>query len=200
MAKIIRGSYFSRRQEKAKEYCEETGLLAPCNIMREEDDALHWVKTMNTYAKENGITWEPNEENDKKLEKIIRQEIGNPYKAHYFIEPKHYINILDKFVKTGQVPDYAAPWEDDYLEKYLREVMGDPFVAYSVLSDEIKARVFYDNMLAFIKQIITRENFRKTCAQGQTQKMQQALQWSERKRRTGWNRLLSEISDEYQDS
>ena len=199
MAKIIRGSYFSRRQENAKEYCEETGLLAPCNILREEDDALHWVKTMNAYAKENGITWEPNEENDKKLEKIIRQEIGNPYKAHYFREPKHYINILDKFVKTGQVPDYAAPWEDDYLEKYLREVMGDPFVAYSVLSDEIKARVFYDNMLAFIKQIITRENFRKTCAQGQTQKMQQALQWSERKKRDGWSRLLSEISDEYEE-
>ena len=89
MAEIIRGSYFSRRQEKAKEYCEETGLLAPCNIMRSEDDALHWVRTMNAYAKENGITWEPNEENDKKLEKIIRQEIGNPYKAYYFREPKH---------------------------------------------------------------------------------------------------------------
>ena len=199
MAEIIRGSYFSRRQEKAKEYCEETGLLAPSNIMGAEDDALHWVRTMNAYAKENGITWEPNEENDKKLEKIIRQEIGNPYKAYYFREPKHYINILDEFVKTGQVPDYAAPWEDDYLEKYLREVMGDPFVAYSVLSDEVKARVFYDNMLAFIKQIITREDFRKTCAQGHIQNMKHALQWSDRKRRTGWSRLLSEISEEYEE-
>ena len=199
MAEIIRGSYFSRRQEKAKEYCEETDLLAPSNIMRSEDDALHWVRTINAYAKENGITWEPNEENDKKLEKIIRQKIGNPYKAYYFREPKHYVNILDEFVKTGQVPDYAAPWKDDYLEKYLREVMGDPFVAYSVLSDEVKARVFYDNMLAFIKQIITREDFRKTCAQGHIQNMKHALQWSDRKRRTGWSRLLSEINDEYEE-
>ena len=117
----------------------------------------------------------------------------------YFYEGHHYVNILDEFIKTGQIPDKADPWNDDYLEHYLREVMGDPFVAYNVLSDEIKARVFYDNMLAFIKQIITRENFRKTCAQGQTQKMQQAMQWSERKKRDGWSRLLSEISDEYEE-
>ena len=199
MAEIIRGSYFSRRQEKAKEYCEETDLLAPSNIMRSEDDALHWVRTMNAYAKENNITWEPTKENDERFEKIIKKEIGCPYIAHDFREPKHYVNILDEFVKTGQVPDYAAPWEDDYLEKYLREVMGDPFVAYSVLSDEVKARVFYDNMLAFIKQIITREDFRKTCAQGHIQKMKHALQWSDRKRRTGWSRLLSEISEEYEE-
>ena len=114
-----------------------------------------------------------------------------------FAEGWHYRNILDKFVKTGQVP--PAWHEDDYLERYLREVMGDPFVTYSVLSDEVKARIFYDNMLAFIKQIVTREKFRKTCAQGQMQKMAQALQWSERKKRDGWSRLLSEISDEFQE-
>ena len=170
--------------------------MAPSN---KEDDALHWVRTMNAYAKENGIAYELTAENDDRIETIIKKEIGDPYKAHYFREPKHYVNILDEFVKTGQVPDYAAPWEDDYLEKYLREVMGDPFVAYSVLSDEVKARIFYDNMLAFIKQIVTRENFRKTCAQSYTHKMKQTLQWSERKRRTGWSRLLSEISDEYEE-
>ena len=196
MVEIIRGKYFSQKQEEAKSYCEATGRLAPTNT---EDDALHWVRTMNAYAKENNITWEPTKENDERFEKIIKKEIGCPYIAHDFREPKHYVNILDEFVKTGQVPDYAAPWEDDYLEKYLREVMGDPFVAYSVLSDEVKARVFYDNMLAFIKQIITRENFRKTCAQGHTQKMQHALQWSERKKRDGWDRLLSEISEEYEE-
>ena len=196
MVEIIRGKYFSQKQEEAKSYCEATGRLAPTNT---EDDALHWVRTMNAYAKENNITWEPTKENDERFEKIIKKEIGCPYVAHDFREPKHYVNILDEFVKTGQVPDYAAPWEDDYLEKYLREVMGDPFVAYSVLSDEVKARVFYDNMLAFIKQIITRENFRKTCAQGHTQKMQHALQWSERKKRDGWDRLLSEISEEYEE-
>ena len=155
--------------------------------------------TLDAYAKENDITWEPTAENDKKLEKLVCQEIGDPYSEYYFADPKHYINILDEFVRTGQVPDPAAPCEDEYLEKYLREVMDDPFVAYSVLSDEVKARIFYDNMLAFIKQIITRENFRKTCAQGQTQKMRQAMQWSERKKRDGWNRLLSEISDEYEE-
>ena len=107
-----------------------------------------------------------------------------------FLEGKYYVNILDEFVRTGQVPQL----NDDYLVAYLREVMSNSFVAYSVLSDEVKARVFYDNILAFIKQIITRENFRKTCAQGHTQKMQHALQWSERKKRDGWNRLLSDIS------
>ena len=115
-----------------------------------------------------------------------------------FIEGQHYVSILDKFVKTGQVPT-TTEWSGDCLVAYLREVMSDPFVAYSVLSNEVKARVFYDNMLAFIKQIVIRENFRKTCAQGYTHKMQQALQWSDRKKRDGWDRLLSEISGEYEE-
>ena len=125
---------------------------------------------------------------------------GERFQGHPdFYEGHHYVKILDEFVRTGQTPDKADPWNDDYLEHYLREVIGDPFVAYSVLSDEIKARVFYDNMLAFIKQIILREGFRRTCAQGQTQKMKYAMQWSESKKRDGWNRLLSEISEEYEE-
>lgn len=115
-----------------------------------------------------------------------------------YAEGWHYVNILDGFVKTGILPDRSGQCVTDYLENYLYEVMGDPFVIYNVLSDDVKARVFYDNMLAFIKQIVTREKFRTSCAQGQLQKMRHALLWSERKKRDGWNRLLSEISDEFQ--
>lgn len=116
-----------------------------------------------------------------------------------YAEGWHYINILDEFVKTGVLPDKNNLCHDDYLEVYLYEVMGDPFVAYSVLSDDIKARIFYDNMLAFIKQIIKREKFRNSCAQGQELGMKHAMLWSERKKRDGWSRLLSEISDELQE-
>ena len=137
--------------------------------------------------------------NDEGMRRLYEESGDNFWGSIYFYEGHHYVSILNEFVKTGQAPDKADPWNDDYLEHYLREVMSDPFVAYSVLSDEVKARVFYDNMLAFIKQIITRENFRKTCAQGHTQKMQHALQWSERKKRDGWDRLLSEISEEYEE-
>ena len=109
------------------------------------------------------------------------------------------MNILDSFVQTGVLPDRDNLLTTDYLENYLYEVMGDPFVAYCVLSDDVKARVFYDNMLAFIKQIVTRDKFRAACAQGQLQKMGHALQWSERKKRDGWRRLLSEINDEFRE-
>ena len=114
-----------------------------------------------------------------------------------YAEGWHYVNILDAFVKTGILPDRSGQHLTDHLENYLYEVMSDPFVIYSVLSDDVKARVFYDNMLAFIKQIVTREKFRNSCAQGQLQGMKNALMWSERKKRDGWNRLLSEISDEF---
>ena len=116
-----------------------------------------------------------------------------------YAEGWHYVNILDGFVKTGILPDRSGQCVTDYLENYLYEVMGDPFVIYNVLSDDVKARVFYDNMLAFIKQIVTREKFRTSCAQGQLQKMRHALQWSERKKRDGWRRLLSEINDEFRE-
>ena len=116
-----------------------------------------------------------------------------------YAEGWHYINILDEFVKTGVLPERDNLLQTDYLENYLYDVMGDPFVAYNVLSDDVKARVFYDNMLAFVKQIVTRDKFRTACAQGQLQKMQQTLLWSERKKRDGWTRLLSEISEEFQE-
>lgn len=139
----------------------------------------------------------------QRLEEKRREDFeksGDPYWASpFFFEPNHYVGILNEFVRTGQVPDAPDPWHEDYLERYLLEVMADSFVAFSVLSDEVKARVFYDNMLEFIKQIFTREKFRRACSQGQEQKMKQALQWSERKKRDGWRRLLSEISDEFQE-
>lgn len=137
--------------------------------------------------------------NDEGVRRLFEESDYRFWGSKYFYEGHHYVSILDEFVKTGQAPDKAVPWNDDYLEHYLREVMNDPFVTYSVLSDEIKARVFYDNMLAFIKQIVNRENFRNACAQGQTQKMKQALQWSEHKKRDGWSRLLSEISEEFEE-
>lgn len=139
----------------------------------------------------------------KRIDEKKRQEYlvsGDKFSlSPTFYEGQHYIAILEEFVRTGEVPENHRPWRDDYLEKYLREVMSDPFVVHKVLSNEVKARIFYDNMLAFIKQIITREKFRKSCAQGQLQGMELALQWSERKKRSGWNRLLSEIGDEFQE-
>ena len=66
MVEIIRGKYFSQKLEEAKNYSEATGRLAPTNT---EDDALHWVRTMNAYAKENGITWEPTKERIRAFEK-----------------------------------------------------------------------------------------------------------------------------------
>ena len=116
-----------------------------------------------------------------------------------YAEGWHYVNILDSFVSTGILPDRENLYQTDYLENYLYDIMCDPFMAYSVLSDDVKSRIFYDNILAFIKQIITRDKFRTACAQGQRQKMEHALLWSERKKRDGWRRLLSEIRDEFQE-
>ena len=116
-----------------------------------------------------------------------------------FAEGWHYVNILDEFVSRGTLPDRGNIRHDDALENYLYEVMGDPFVIYSVLTDEIKSRIFYDNMLAFIKQIVRREKFRNSCARGQRRMMGHAMLWSERKKRDGWSRLLSEIKDEFQE-
>ena len=116
-----------------------------------------------------------------------------------FLEGYIYVDMLNKFVKTGQLPDLASGEGDDYMQHYLCEVMSDPFVVYNVLADEIKARIFYDNMLAFIKQIIKREKFRDTCAQGEKERMSLACSWSPLRKRDGWERLLSEISNEYQE-
>lgn len=114
-----------------------------------------------------------------------------------YLEGYIYVEMLDKFVRTGQLPELADGEDGDYMQHYLCEVMSDPFVVYNVLADEVRARIFYDSMLAFIKQIIKREKFRDTCAQGEIQRMGQTANWSPIRRRDGWDRLLSEIGQEY---
>ena len=115
-----------------------------------------------------------------------------------YLEGYIYVEMLDKFVRTGQLPELADGEDGDYMQHYLCEVMSDPFVVYNVFADEVRARIFYDSMLAFIKQIVKREKFRNTCAQGELQRMEQVANWSPIRKRDGWERLLTEIANEYQ--
>ena len=86
MAKIIRSKYFQELHEESQRYYEQTGKIPRSNI---SDSGLHYRMTLDAYAKENDITWEPTAENDKKLEKLVCQEIGDPYSEYYFADPKH---------------------------------------------------------------------------------------------------------------
>ena len=104
----------------------------------------------------------------------------------------YYKNILDEYMVTGKIPEGG----ENALEDYLVDVMSNPFVRFSVLTDEVKARVFYDCTISFLQQIMVKHKFRMSCAQGQLKKMQAALQWSEHKKQNGFHRLLDEISDE----
>ena len=121
-----------------------------------------------------------------------RSELKKKQDYEALFDARYYTTLLDEYMATGVIPEGG----ENSLEDYLVGVMSNPIIRYSVLTDEVKARVFYDCTMSFLQQILEKHKFRMSCAQGQLKRMQTTLYWSERKKQNGFNRLLDEISNE----
>lgn len=106
-----------------------------------------------------------------------------------------YVQALDKFVKTGE----CATTDDEPLYAYLLSVMNEPMLKVQVLNDEICARVFYDTMIRFVQLNLEKEKYHLQKSQSERSEMRLALEWSMMKRKDGWQALLQQVSDKYQE-
>lgn len=106
-----------------------------------------------------------------------------------------YVQVLDLFVKTGE----CATESREPLHAYLISVMHDVTVKVQVLNDDICARIFYDTMLQFIQLNLEKEKYNLQKSQSERNEMKLVLEWSIKKRKDGWQALLQQISDKYQE-
>ena len=62
-----------------------------------------------------------------------------------------YAGLVERFLQTGVC---EPPQEQDPLYVYLASLMADPWLKVQVLSSEICARIFRDNILQFIQYYV----------------------------------------------
>lgn len=106
-----------------------------------------------------------------------------------------YVQALDKFVKTGE----CAADSKEPLYAYLLSVMNEPMIKIQVLSDDICARIFYDTMIQFIQLNLEKEKYNLQKSQSEQNEMKLVLEWSIKKRKDGWQALMQQVSDKYQE-
>ena len=105
-----------------------------------------------------------------------------------------YVQVLDKYVATGE----CAEADNEPLYAYLLSVMNDPMIKIQVLSDELCARIFYDAMSQFIRLNLEKQKYNMQKSQSEQQGMELVLEWSETKRKDGWQALLQEVADKHE--
>lgn len=104
-----------------------------------------------------------------------------------------YVQLLDKYVATGE----CGETNDEPLYAYLLSLMNDPMVKIQVLSDDICARIFYDTMSQFIRLNLEKHKYNIQKSQSEQQGMELVLEWSDAKRKDGWQALIQRVSDKY---
>lgn len=104
-----------------------------------------------------------------------------------------YVQLLDKYVATGE----CGETDDEPLYAYLLSLMNDLMVKIQVLSDDICARIFYDTMSQFIRLNLEKHKYNIQKSQSEQQGMELVLEWSDAKRKDGWQALIQRVSDKY---
>lgn len=104
-----------------------------------------------------------------------------------------YVQLLDRYIATGE----CGETDDEPLYAYLLFLMNDPMVKIQVLSDDICARIFYDTMSQFIRLNLEKHKYNIQKSQSEQQGMELVLEWSDTKRKDGWQALIQQVSDKY---
>lgn len=106
-----------------------------------------------------------------------------------------YVQTLDNYLQTGE----CAAASNEPLYAYLLSIMNDTTIRIQVLNDDICARIFYDTMIQFIQLNLEKEKYNLQKSQSERNEMKLVLEWSIQRRKDGWQALLQQISDKYQE-
>lgn len=117
---------------------------------------------------------------------------------HDGVKPKEnldeifYLKMIEDFVEKGEI---AIPADD--LSNYLAEVMQDKELQAMVLLDEVRARIFKDNLMRFVDAALRRKRFNINRRQSEAKGMEETLEWSLDKKRDGEQALLDTLEKNY---
>lgn len=129
----------------------------------------------------------------KKLSQVNRAEIrmaGGENKEESF-----YVDMVETFVKTGKHP--VGP-TGDVICDYLISVMADPEIRVMVLTDDVQARIFQDNLMCFVDAALKRKNFNLMRKQSEMNGVESAMEWSLDSKADGHQAFVEMLEERYE--
>lgn len=110
----------------------------------------------------------------------------------YGLDEAFYLQMIVNFVEKGEVAIPADP-----ISNYLAGIMSDHGLQAVVLLDEVRARIFQDNMMRFVDAALRRHRFNFNRRQSEMKGVGETLEWSLDKRKDGWNALIDKLEQGY---
>lgn len=111
----------------------------------------------------------------------------------YRYDMNFYVEALDRYLVDGECDrDNEEP-----LYSYILSLMNDPVIKVKVLTDDICARVFYDMMVQFVRLNMEKMKFHLQRSMSERMGMNESLEWSLQKKKDGWQALIKELSQKY---
>lgn len=109
-------------------------------------------------------------------------------------EERFYLNVIDDFIETGR---FHKEKTGDPIYDYMMSIMSDPLLQAQVLSDEVTALIFKDNMIRFVDSCLNRKRFHINRKKNEMKQIGETLDWSFRKREDGWEPIISKLEQTY---
>ncbi len=110
------------------------------------------------------------------------------------LEEEFYIRLVQRFVDQGEMPQMMT---GDPIADYIISLMQDATLRALVLTDEVHARIFQDNMMRFVDTALRRKRFNINCRQSEMKGMAESLEWSLGKKEDGWQALVDMCETNY---
>lgn len=111
-------------------------------------------------------------------------------------EESFYLNAIDRFVRTGKYFDNSS---GDPIYDYMCSLMKDPLLQAQVLTDEVQAIIFRDNMLRFVDACLNRKRFHFNRKRSEMKQMGETLDWSLRKKEDGCDAIINTLGESYEE-
>lgn len=112
--------------------------------------------------------------------------------AEINLDEASYLALLEDFVREGKLPDDAV---GDPIYDYLLTTMRDPALQLLVMSDEVRSRIFVDEMVRFVDACLRRFRFNFQRKQAEMNGVKQSLEWSLQMKQDGWDSLITGLSE-----
>lgn len=106
-----------------------------------------------------------------------------------------YLRLLEDFAERGVVPAESV---GDPIYDYLVSTMHDAELQVKVWTDDVHARIFVDAMVSFVDACLKRSSFNFNRKQSEMNGVRDAIEWSDQKRKDGWQALIEMVEREYE--
>lgn len=111
-----------------------------------------------------------------------------------FYSGEYYEEHIDKYLAIGI---FENPDDEDALCNYLTELLNRPMVKIAALADPLKSMIFKRTIMRFVYSVLDRIRFDFQKAQGEQNRIREALTWTPKRQTQGWQSLVKDATEKF---